>query len=251
MFRFNDPAGVRAHRSRMSGMWSVNGTDSAPSRADSPAQQGELMDWTAARREVADIEALGDRDLDKLFDDIVKVRTLRGRPESRLDMNSEIDSKILNSLADESTDNNPWDLTYTNGNGNASPHGVYDPSHSHSDSKTEPESPSRPSSRPDSSSSADPTLEQQALTKQLRTLAQEVKRMRTQAAVARARGMSIPDVADWTPHEMVLARKAIECWKRLRNFHMAEQMLLAAADVREANIIAYVTLTMKESHSQI
>lgn len=218
----------------MSGMWSVNGTDSVPSRADSPAGQTELMDWTAARREVADIEALGDRDLDKLFDDIVKVRTLRGRPESRLDLNSEIDSKILASLADESTDNNPWDLTYTNGNGNASPRGMYD----HSDGWTEPDSPSRPSSRPDNSSSADSTLEQQALTKQLRTLAQEVKRMRTQAAVARARGMSIPDVADWTPRELVLARKAVEHWKRLRNFAMAEQMLMAAADVREANIIA-------------
>lgn len=217
----------------MSGMWSVNGTDSAPSRSDSPAGQTELMDWTAARREVADIEALGDRDLDKLFDDIVKVRTLRGRPESRLDMNSEIDSKILASLADESTDNNPWDLTYTNGN--ASPRGgMYD----NSDSRTEPDSPSRPSSRPDNSSSADSTLEQQALTKQLRTLAQEVKRMRTQAAVARARGMSIPDVADWTPRELVLARKAVEQWKHLRNFSMAEQMLMAAADVREANIIA-------------
>jgi kinesin family protein 1 len=29
------------------------------------------MDWTAARREVADIEKLGDQDLDKLYDDIV------------------------------------------------------------------------------------------------------------------------------------------------------------------------------------
>jgi kinesin family protein 1 len=29
------------------------------------------MDWSAARREVADIEKLGDQDLDKLFDDLV------------------------------------------------------------------------------------------------------------------------------------------------------------------------------------
>lgn len=29
------------------------------------------MDWSAARREVANIEKLGDRDLDKLYDDIV------------------------------------------------------------------------------------------------------------------------------------------------------------------------------------
>lgn len=219
----------------MSGMWSINGTaDSTPSRSDSPAGQPELMDWTAARREVADIEALGDRDLDKLFDDIVKVRTLRGRPESRLDMNSEIDTRFLASLADESTDNNPWDLTYTNGTGSASPRAPGGTS----DGRTEPDSPSRHSSRADNSFSADTTLEQQALTKQLRTLAQEVKRMRTQAAVARATGVSMPDVADWTPRELVLARKAVERWKHLRNFAMAEQMLSTAADVREANIMA-------------
>jgi len=72
VFRYNDPAGVRAHRTRMSGMWSVNGNGApdTPSRSDSPAVV-ELMDWTAARREVADIEHLGDQDLDKLFDDIV------------------------------------------------------------------------------------------------------------------------------------------------------------------------------------
>lgn len=73
VFRFNDPAGVRAHRTRMSGMWGPNGIQpETPSRSDSPAPNAELMDWTAARREVADISALGNEDLDKLFDDIVR-----------------------------------------------------------------------------------------------------------------------------------------------------------------------------------
>jgi len=81
-------------------------------------------------------------------------------------------------------------------------------------------------------------LEQQALTKQLKTLAQEVKRMRTQAAVARVGGMPVPEISQWTPREIVLARKAADKWKRLRNFAMAEQLLTAAGDVREANIIA-------------
>jgi kinesin family protein 1 len=40
-------------------------------RPDSPGRVEEMMDWSAARREVADIEKLGDQDLDKLFDDIV------------------------------------------------------------------------------------------------------------------------------------------------------------------------------------
>lgn len=64
---------MRAHRTRMSGMWgnATNGDPGTPGRSDSPAPT-ELMDWTAARREAADIEALGDHDLDKLFDDIVR-----------------------------------------------------------------------------------------------------------------------------------------------------------------------------------
>lgn len=37
---------------------------------------GEMMDWNAARREMADIEKLGDQDLDKLFDDIVSLEAL-------------------------------------------------------------------------------------------------------------------------------------------------------------------------------
>lgn len=55
-------------------MWSNGVTEpGTPVRSDSPAQPVELMDWTAARREVADIESLGNEDLDKLFDDIVRV----------------------------------------------------------------------------------------------------------------------------------------------------------------------------------
>jgi kinesin family protein 1 len=68
VFRFNDPASVRAHRERLR-------SDIAGSpgfRPDSPAKGEEMMDWTAARREVADIEKLADQDLDKLFDDIVR-----------------------------------------------------------------------------------------------------------------------------------------------------------------------------------
>lgn len=63
VFRFNDPQAVRLERQRLSG---------TPGRSDSPSKMNdEFMDWSAARREVADIEKLGDQDLDKLYDDIV------------------------------------------------------------------------------------------------------------------------------------------------------------------------------------
>jgi kinesin family protein 1 len=239
----------------MSGMWNVNGNGSitdSPSRSDSPAVV-ELMDWTAARREVADIEHLGDQDLDKLFDDIVswlilprnshfqvKVRTLRGRPDSRLDMAAEM--MMTASIAGESMvdpTSNPW------GDGLAStgtPALMNDTDTS--DTRTEgPSDPAESNSRSEGVPSVrfaapdDLALEQQAITKQLKSLAQEVKRMRSEAAIDRAGGTPAPDV-QWTPREIVLARKAADKWKKLRNFAMAEQLLTAAGDVREANIIA-------------
>ncbi|GMK54644.1 hypothetical protein CspeluHIS016_0112300 [Cutaneotrichosporon spelunceum] len=241
VFRFNDPAGVRAHRTRMSGMWgnAMNGDPGTPGRSDSPAPT-ELMDWTAARREAADIEALGDRDLDKLFDDIVKVRTLRGRPDSRLDLTVDIESRLLaNSIADESVDNNPWEGQLGNGsplpqeNGSVSRDHVTDGSESTTRSETSPAA--RFSVM---SGLSDESLEQLFMTKQLQTLALEVKRIRAQAAVSRARGEALPEAEEWTMPQTVLVRKAVEKWKQLRNFVMAEQLLHLAADVREANIIA-------------
>lgn len=77
VFRFNDPAAVRAHRQKMRASTSFNdigamSLEGSPGfRPDSPGRVEEMMDWSAARREVADIEKLGDQDLDKLFDDIV------------------------------------------------------------------------------------------------------------------------------------------------------------------------------------
>ncbi|KAL1410022.1 hypothetical protein Q8F55_004024 [Vanrija albida] len=236
VFRFNDPAGVRAHRARMSGMWSNGVTEpGTPVRADSPAAPVELMDWTAARREVADIESLGNEDLDKLFDDIVKVRTLRGRPDSRLDL-TEIESRFMGSVAGDSVDVfanlRDWDH-----NGTASIAG-HDLDNADKITLVDGETNSRSDARSSMRLSDESSLEQQALTKQLRTLAQEVKRIRSQAAVARARGLSIPEVAAWSPREMVLARKAADQWKKLHNFGMAEEILRYAADIREANVIA-------------
>ncbi|WOO79310.1 Kinesin-like protein [Vanrija pseudolonga] len=236
VFRFNDPAGVRAHRARMSGMWSNGVTEpGTPVRSDSPAQPVELMDWTAARREVADIESLGNEDLDKLFDDIVKVRTLRGRPDSRLDL-TEIESRFMGSVAGDSVDVfanlRDWDH-----NGTASIAG-HDLDNADKVTLVDGETGSRSDARSSMRLSDESSLEQQALTKQLRTLAQEVKRIRSQAAVARARGLSIPEVAAWSPREMVLARKAADQWKKLHNFGMAEEILRYAADIREANVIA-------------
>jgi kinesin family protein 1 len=76
VFRFNDPAAVRAQRQKLFGsvsMGDLASVEGGMSRPDSPGGRGdaEMMDWVAARREVANIEKMGDHDLDKLFDDVV------------------------------------------------------------------------------------------------------------------------------------------------------------------------------------
>ena len=69
VFRYNDPAAVRKQRQKMA--TSVSLGDMTPiTRSETPLR-GDEMDWTAARREMADIEKLGDQDLDQLYDNIV------------------------------------------------------------------------------------------------------------------------------------------------------------------------------------
>lgn len=157
-------------------------------------------------------------------------------------MTAEIESRlgiIASSIADGSVDLNPWEgqpgngspLSQENG-GDSRADPMTDGTESTSRSEVAPATP-----RFSVSVSEDSILEQQFMTKQLRTLAQEVKRIRAQAVVNRARGVSAIEEA-WTPRELVLVRKAVEKWKDLRNFAMAEQLLHMAGDVREANIIA-------------
>lgn len=86
----------------------------------------------------------------------------------------------------------------------------------------------------------DSALETQHLTRQLQTLALEVKRIRSQAAAARAFERDILDPASWTAGQLRLIQLAVSRWRRMRGFKMAEQILAGAVDLREANVIAYV-----------
>jgi kinesin family protein 1 len=74
VFRYNDPEAVRLERRKLNG--------SPDTRPESPSRMNdEFMDWSAARREVADIEKLGDQDLDKLYDDIVSLPVTNPRSD--------------------------------------------------------------------------------------------------------------------------------------------------------------------------
>ena len=84
----------------------------------------------------------------------------------------------------------------------------------------------------------DAALEQRHLTKQLRTLAQELRRTRSQAAADRAMEQSTTEPANWTARELRLVQDAVDRWKRLKTYAMAEELLTGAVNVREANVIA-------------
>ena len=88
--------------------------------------------------------------------------------------------------------------------------------------------------------SQDDALEQQHLTRQLRNLAQELKKTRAQAAAARALQVETDEPSDWTARELRLARDAVHRWKGRRSFVLAEEILTRAVDLKEANVIACV-----------
>lgn len=97
----------------------------------------------------------------------------------------------------------------------------------------------------------DTSLEHEHLTRQLKTLAQEVKRVRSQAAAARALGRDVLEPETWSSSQLRLARMAVTRWKKMQTFKMAEQILVGAVELREANIIASVTAPSPIRHQWV
>jgi kinesin family protein 1 len=87
-------------------------------------------------------------------------------------------------------------------------------------------------------SSEDSTLEQEHLRRQLKSLALEVKRIRSQAAASKALEKDVVVTANWSSRELKLVQGAVKRWRRMGAFKMAEQILKGAVDIREANVIA-------------
>ena len=213
------------------------------------------MDWSAARREVADIEKLGDQDLERLFDDIasvqpvirayadtdqVKVRTQRKRPESRMDIsNADLDSRFEDSPGD-----NPWatqNATTLTSSSLGTPVMLdgdrYDTPAVDGQSEASTEQPIPLWAGLDQKA-RDERLESQHLTKQLRSMAQELRKSRAQAVAAKALEHQVVEPVNWTSRELRLVRGAIDKWKTFRSYVMAEEILTRAVDLKEANIIA-------------
>ncbi|KAK8850531.1 hypothetical protein IAR55_004449 [Kwoniella newhampshirensis] len=220
VFRFNDPESVRVERKKLQGSASMEGlssiTGSPGYRPESPGSRhdADLMDWTAARREVADIEKLGDQDLGKLFDDIAEESLEANSNPWAVPHGTTLTTDSVDTPAGRDADQSLLEDDYEAGTELSVPPIRY------------------------SQKFADSALHQEHLTRQLRTMAQEVRRIRSQAAVARAFEQTSVESANWSPKELRLVQGAVEQWKKLRSFTIAEQLLIGAVNVREANVIA-------------
>ncbi|KAI9475786.1 MAG: hypothetical protein EXX96DRAFT_506439 [Benjaminiella poitrasii] len=198
----------------------------------SPHLGSELMDWKFARREAMlntyindpSFEHLTNEDLDKLFDDVAKVRIIRKRQSTSSDSLSRRTSSC-SSLRRSfySTNNSSIFLDDT-------VEGYYT-----TDTSTV------------SSSSSSCSLSSSSYLNELMFCkdAQDADRKRLSSRSHRmSRSPSyylqstFSQSLSLTPKEKELATKVIQCWKRKRNIAMAQAMLTYDFHVRQANALA-------------
>jgi kinesin family protein 1 len=231
-------------------------------RPDSPtssvSSSGQAdVDWTFAQREAAfarlgldpTLDNLPDDDLNKLFEKITRVKTLRdnnskpSRPESSLsqandDFWSEAGGRALPSEAptdETSLQGSPWAM---NDDSSSSHQQLKDAQH-HLENRLH-NIAERESVK--SAETEDLIAEKEHMEHQLRLVRVQMRRM----VEARARGDT--DLVDsmvvdgfepviYSGRQLRLIRKVLDKWRAHRSFSMAEMVLTNAVAVKEANII--------------
>ncbi len=226
------------------------GTAEGSPRPDSPTSSEDDqadVDWTFAQREAAfarlgldpTLDNLPDDDLNKLFEKITRVKTLRdinskGRPESSLsqadDIWSEAGGRPLPSEA-------PTDDT--------SLHGSPAVDESLKDAQQQLENRLHEiGDVPVSSAEAeDLKVEKEHMEHQLSVIRAQMKRI----VEARARGETDLGGMDYEPviytaKQLRLIRKVLDKWRAHRSFSMAETILTNAVAMKEANVIRCVSI---------
>ncbi|KAG5639336.1 hypothetical protein H0H81_004057 [Sphagnurus paluster] len=250
VFRFNNPEEVRKQRDRATAKSNLHLAISAgdveaeaSTRPDSPTSStGEVdVDWTFAKREAAlarlgldpTLDNLPDDDLNKLFEKITKVKTMRDhnskppRPESSLG-HSQADDVWSETGRPFSSDATTDDTSL-----HGSP-AVFDDSLKDVQHQLE----NRLQEMTESSVEAeDLKVEKEHMEHQLRLVRNQMRRL----IDARARGEEL-EGADYEPviytaKQLRLIRKVLDRWRAHRSFSMAEVVLSNAVMVKEANII--------------
>ena len=269
VFRFNNPEEVRKQRDRATARSNlhlsvsatdlegteVNATPSTrpPSRASSAGDAD--VDWNFAKREAAlarlgldpTLDNLPDEEINKLFERITKVKTMREhnskpRPESSLSQRDDVWSESGRPFSsDATTDDTSVDAGPS--------HGSPDMDGPLKDVQHQLES--RLQAISESNEAEDLKVEKDHMEHQLKMVQQQLRRLIN----ARAHGESEDDIVGFEPviytaKQLRLIRKVLDKWRAHRSFSMAETVLSNAILVKEATVIRYgvsFELTMKQS----
>jgi kinesin family protein 1 len=230
IFRFNNPEEVRKERDlqKVAIENSMNGTTiEDESRPDSPSSDSmigsEVIDWNYARREAVlnyyateeNFGGLKDEELEKLYDDITKIRnSRRTRSESRADNDDDDSSTTRDSFRNSSSATMIEDGAESV---------CTDLSIAHSDMLEE-------------KLKQEKQRMQKELDNQKRIFEAKIHRMSRQYSQQQSElGLAGPV---FTPQQIELIRKVLQRWRQLRTVDMAEVVLTNAVMLKEANIIS-------------
>lgn len=204
------------------------------------------VDWTFAKREAAlarlgldpTLDNLPDEDINKLYEKITKVKTMRDhnakRPESSLSQADDIWSESSRPL-DALTDDTSVDAMTSRDSPEMSEN-LKDMQNQLENQRAEFET--RLQAIAESSEAEDLKVEKEQMERQLKLVQVHMKRLLD----ARARGETeleeIPfEPVIYTAKQLRLIRQALDKWRAHRSFSMAEIVLSNAVLIKEANII--------------
>ncbi|KAI0643632.1 kinesin-domain-containing protein [Trametes meyenii] len=259
VFRFNHPEEVRKQRdrARQKSMMSISvtaadlaaGELAEATRPSSPTESNvevDDVDWTFAKREAAlarlgldpTLDNLPDEDLNKLFEKITKVKTMRDhnakRPESSLSQADDIWSES-GRPSDALTDDTSVDAMTSHDSPELG-ESLKDVQNQLESQRAEFET--RLQAIAESSEAEDLKAEKEQMEHQLKMVQLHMKRLYD----ARARGEDVEDIpfepVIYTAKQLRLIRKVLDKWRAHRSFSMAEVVLSNAVLIKEANVIS-------------
>ncbi|THH02632.1 hypothetical protein EW145_g6722 [Phellinidium pouzarii] len=265
VFRFNNPEEVRKMRDRATARSSLHmsvtaaelqegdGQGTPVTRPDSPSSDAEFedVDWNFAKREAAfarlgldpALDNLPDEDLNKLYEKISKVKTLRDitarRPESSLSQADDVWSESGKPMpSDAMTDDTSLDAGPSHGSPDID--NSLRTAQNHLEmQKVDFESRLQAMSDGGTSEAEDIKAEKDQMEAQLKLVQVQMKRI----LEAKARGVSTTDLVPiepviYTAKQLRLIRKVLNKWREHRSFSMAESVLSNAIALKEANVIS-------------
>ncbi|KAI0260499.1 kinesin-like protein [Gloeopeniophorella convolvens] len=255
VFRFNNPEEVRKQRDRATAKSNLQLSMTAAeleSRPDSPVSSSggaEGVDWTFAKREAAlarlgldpALDSLPDEDLNKLYERITMVKSIRDhnskhRPESSLSQADDVWSESGRPFSSDAlTDDTSVDAGPSHGSPDVD---TLKEVQSQLETQRQ-EFESRLQAISESTEAEDLKEEKDHMQHQLKLVQMQMRRLLD----ARARGEAELEAEQFEPviysaKQLRLMRKVLDKWRAHRAFSMAETVLSAAVLMKEANVIS-------------